>query len=315
MALRRLHETGDTDRVAELRTADLSAEPILVDELLHVLRDGLPRKLLGVTVRRKTGSLTQIIEGLSSTPTAAVRRALMETAERFPREPFGLEASKVLAGFDAPRAPERPEAGPESAAAPAPAPQGMEGDLKIFGLPNLLQSLGQNEVTGTLTLRDRRGTPVGVLDLRAGELAFCSTGRLQGAEAFYQLLERPLATSFQLTSGDPPRREARAGEAQRPLVAMLLEGMRRYDEYERACALVPDTAVLVPTGTRPTSVPGETDGVFVRNLWSQVKGGATAAACEEALATDAYRVRALLAHWLAEGAVEASRFDPPPATP
>jgi hypothetical protein len=93
--------------------------------------------------------------------------------------------------------------------------------------------------------------------------------------------------------------------------------MRRYDEYGRARALVPDAAVLVPTGVRPTSPPGETDGAFVRELWGRVKGGDTAAACEEALAADAYRVRTLLAHWLAEGATAVSQFAPPapPATP
>ena len=46
-------------------------------------------------------------------------------------------------------------------------------------------------------------------------------------------------------------------------------------------------------------------------------GGDTAAACEEALAADAYRVRTLLAHWLAEGAAAVSQFAPPapPAAP
>jgi hypothetical protein len=185
----------------------------------------------------------------------------------------------------------------------------MEGDLRLFGLPNLLQTLAQNELSGTLTLRDAQGATAALLELHKGELTFCSSGRLQGEAAFYQLLERPKAASFALDGGEAARRQGAGAMAPRGILGLLMEGMRRYDEYERARALVPDPTVLVPTGTRPSSPPGETDGAFVRDLWSQLKSGATAAACEEALAGDAYRVRTLLAHWLAEGAVEISQFD------
>jgi hypothetical protein len=123
-----------------------------------------------------------------------------------------------------------------------------------------------------------------------------------------------MASSFVFLGGEGAgRRAGDGGMEPRGVLGMLMEGMRRHDEYRRARALVPDSTALVPTGTRPTSLPGETDGVFVRELWGQVKGGVTAEACERALAVDAYRVRALLAHWLAEGAVAVSEFDPPAA--
>jgi hypothetical protein len=316
-ALARLRRTGEGDWIAELRVADLSSDPDLVAELLQSLREGLPRRLLGVTLPRKTESLTQVIEGLASTPTPAVRAGLEAVAEGFPREPYGIEASKVLAAFETPspapsRVPTASEIEPGEAAAPSAA-QRMEGDLRLFGLPNLLQSFGQSELTGTLTLRDRRGAPVALLQLRKGALVSCSTGRLQGETAFYQLLELPIATSFTFAGGEVAPPAAGKALASRDMMGLLMEGMRRNDEYQRSCALVPDATVLVPTGTRPTSLPEETDGVFVRELWSQVKSGATAAACEEAVAADAYRVRALLAHWLTEGAAEVSQFGPPPA--
>ena len=94
-----------------------------------------------------------------------------------------------------------------------------------------------------------------------------------------------------------------------------MEGMRRYDEYERARALVPDATVLLPTGVRPTAPPGESDGAFVRELWGRLKNGGTAAACEEAVAADGYRIRTLLAHWLQEGAVAVSQFTDPTEVP
>ena len=48
---------------------------------------------------------------------------------------------------------------------------------------------------------------------------------------------------------------------------------------------------------------------FIRELWTRVKGGATPRQCEEAIATDSYRVRALLAHWLTSGALEIREAD------
>lgn len=314
-ALRRLREAGDGGALAELRKVDLSRDPDLVDELLQVLRDALPRKLLGVTLRRNDEIITRVVQGLSSTPTAPVLRLLEELAGGYPREPFGLEASRVLAALGAPPAPDaRPEAAPDAGPA-APAAQRMEGDLRLFGLPNLLQSLAQNELSGILTLRDDRGATVAVLELRKGELVYCSTSRLQGEQAFYQILERQVATSFLLEGGERGSRTGGAGAMEpRGILRLLMEGMRRHDEYQRARALVPDPAVLVPAGPKPTSLPGETDGVFMRDLWTQVKGGATAAACEETLPADAYRVRTLLAHWLAEGAVTARQTEPPSAS-
>lgn len=315
-AVGRLRHAGASDRLAELRTVDLSGEPDLVDDLLQVLRTHLPRKLLGVVLRRNAEALTEIVQALSSTPAPLARRALEEVAEQFPGEPFGIEASKVLAAFDAAAAPgARPAAGPGGG--PGAAPRRLEGDLQLFGLPNLLQSLAQGALSGTLTLKDRQGATAGVLEIRDGALLGCSTARLAGEAAFFQLLERPLAAAFQFVDGDPAARRPATAAAPREILPLLLEGMRRYDEYGRARALVPDAAVLVPTGVRPTSLAGETDGAFVRELWGRVKGGDTAAACEEALAADAYRVRTLLAHWLAEGAAAVSQFAPPasPATP
>ena len=312
-AIGRLRHAGVADRLAELRTVDLSSEPNLVDGLLQALHALLPRKLLGVVLRRNAEVLTEIVQALSATPAPLVRRALEEVVEQFPGEPFGIEASKALTAFEAAATPgARPEGGP--GAAPPPAPRRMEGDLRLFGLPNLLQSLAQGALSGTLTLKDRQGATAGALELRDGALIGCSTARLAGETAFFQLLERPLATTFQFIDSDPAARRPATAAAPQEILPLLLEGMRRCDEYSRARALVPDTTVLVPTGVRPTTPRGETDGAFVRELWGRVKGGDTAAACEEALPADAYRIRTLLAHWLAEGAVAVSLFPPSAAT-
>ena len=92
-------------------------------------------------------------------------------------------------------------------------------------------------------------------------------------------------------------------EPPRDVLPVVLEACRRYDEYRKARALVPDEAALKPTGSKPTRTVEESDIGFLRTLWTRITSGATPEDCERAIAADSYRVRSLLAHWLETGAL------------
>ena len=303
-ALARLRSDGSGDRLIELRTVDLSGEPDLVDALLRALHE----------LRR--GSSWGWCCGATPRPSPRSCRPCPP-----PPRPWFAAACRSWPGASraSPSAWRRRRRSPPSTppplraraaeAVPAAAPpRRMEGDLQLFGLPNLLQSLAQSALSGTLALKDAHGATLATLELRGGALAACSTPRLAGETAFYQLLERPLATAFLFAGRDSAAPPPATAAPAREILPLLMEGMRRYDEYERARALVPDATVLLPTGVRPTAPPGESDGAFVRELWGRLKNGGTAAACEEAVPADGYRIRTLLAHWLQEGAVAVSQF-------
>jgi len=89
-----------------------------------------------------------------------------------------------------------------------------------------------------------------------------------------------------------------------PVMGLLLEGMRRYDELQRSVALIPDAARLRPTGSKPTRLPQEDDPKLLSTVWTKASQGATAAECEAVAATDAFRVRRLLVHWVEEGSLQ-----------
>ena len=80
--------------------------------------------------------------------------------------------------------------------------------------------------------------------------------------------------------------------------------MRRYDELQRASALVPDAAPLISTGLAPTSHPEETDQAIVTAVWTRARGGTPAIVCEHEVSTDAYRIRRLLAFWVEQGSLK-----------
>ena len=230
-ALRKRGPLGDAaPRLAELANQDLSDDPELVALLLKSLRAELPFKVLGLVLKKNDDRITSLIESLSGTPLQQVRRILQSIVENFPSQDFARIAAKSLSGFDEQHV-------QESATA------SLSGDLELFELPSLLQSLGVSEVTGVLALRDRRGNVLGSMSLERGKIRGAQVGILKGDDACYQLFERPFPGTFAFTKHElPPRKET--DPHPREIVPVLLEGMRRYDEFQRAAALVPDDLYL-----------------------------------------------------------------------
>jgi hypothetical protein len=296
---------GDTlERLGELGAFDLAEDPELVDKLLDALRAQLPVRVLGLSIRRPEGA-QDLVRALQSTRSEAVKTVFQDIVRRFPEEPFGQAAAGVLANWST-----VPVAEPDTSladaltpmpvAAPAAAPTAsLAGDLEVFGLPELLQTLQQTEASGRLLLRTRAGKTMGEIQLDRGLVRDAKVRNLTMPDAFYQIMEATEPGTFEFTRQPPA---AQAGG--RDIMGLLMEGMRRYDELQRARALAPDHALLRPTGTRPTPPPEETDGAFIRELWTRLRESATPRQCEEAVAADAYRIRVLLTHWLAEGALQ-----------
>ena len=290
-------------RIAELGSQDMSEDTETVDQLLELLKANLPFKLLGMTLRQNDQNLVRVVEALASTPTPAVRRQLQEVVSRFGGQDAGRAAQKALAGFDKPKAEPAAatSAGSEPAAAPAEtAAASLQGDLEVFGLPALLQSLGESSASGSLTLRGPKGGEVfASIALREGKLTDIRRGKLSGDDAFYQLFERPLPGQFAFVKGAP----ADSGGAPREILPLTLEAMRRYDELQEAEALVPDAARFEKTEVAATPLPGEKDGSFLQAVWERASQGGTALDCEAAVASDSYRIRRALAHWVESGAL------------
>jgi hypothetical protein len=288
---------GDTTaRLAELAGQDLSSDGLSVKRLLGALKDDLPRKVLGIVLQRSSETALRIIKALSGTPSDEVRVELKEIVQRFPEGDLGAAAADALAWLG------QPVRATEPAAATL-----LSGDLGLFSLPNLIQSLADASVTGTLTLIDQGGSSRGTIVLDSGRMRDCHVGPLRGEEAFYQLFEKPANGSFTVKGRPSGAVEAQGGAPPSEIMGLLLEAMRRHDEYRSACALVPDDLAFRPTGSKPSRPQDEGDTELLRRLWTMVHAGTVAAECEEKAAVDAYRVRRILAHWLEEGAIQPHR--------
>jgi hypothetical protein len=289
-AFRREPGLGETlRRLQHLAACNLVRHPGPRETLLGTLKKMLPTKVMGLVVGRRVRELSHLIRALSNTPDPDVVRLLEEIAERFSGQDFAEQARDTLAAF-------------HSKAASGPAVEELSGDLDLFGLPTLLQSMAESELTGRLTIAERNGRDRAVLFLSAGKIARCDVGRLSGTDAVCQLFERPRPAVFRFCRASS-NETVPCEEEPLSVMPTVLEAMRRHDEFHEDRALIPDGISLMPTGKPPTQPKGETDKEFVRAVWREAARGTAPETCEGAVTSDAYRVRRLYAHWYERGAL------------
>ena len=293
-ALKKKPKLGDTiGRLKELSSYDLSQDSTTVEHLLSALKANLPTKVFGLIIQQKDQNLKSIIEALSGTPLPKVQSALKEVARQFPDSSAGQAAAKAFTAV--PQAPSPPKQASE------PPVSSLTGDLDLFGLPALFQSLADNTITGTLSLKNPSGLVFATIILHKGKLRSCACGPLSGDAAFYQLFERPHPGTFQFTRSSASGEDS---EAQKEILPLIMEGIRRYDELQQAQAILPNDVRLRAKTAQPAKLPEEKDGLLFRELWNAVLNGATPPECEALVTVDAYRVRRLLAHWVESGSAE-----------
>ncbi len=288
--LRRKDQLGDTlARLSYLNGQDLSADEESVARLVATLKSRTPLKVFGVVLQKNDQVVLHLIKALASTPAPSVQQVFESISERFPEKEFGRAAVKALEEFAA--GGKRTEAITER----------LIGDLELFSLPDLLQQLAVSKLSGTLTIKAVGGGSLGTMSLVDGKLQACSSGRLEGEEAAYQILEKPTAGSFVFQGRrDRPPQEESGTAPLRDLRSILFEGLRRYDELERARAIVPDLSLIKPTGTAPGALAAGDDPEFFARVWKSIGTGTTPEQCEAECTADSYRVRCLLGRWVEE---------------
>lgn len=286
-------------RMAALGRHDLSDQPTVVGRILDALQAELPVQVLGVTVasKRRAEAIRNVLESLRGTDSEDVRQALQVVASGYRGQSFAARAEEILGSLGAPQAPaDEGEDGPSAAS--------MAGDLELFGLPNLLQNLADNRLTGELQLESAGGGRFGEVLFDTGSVVSAACGRLRGEVALYRMLERPEPGRFAFTRR--PLEPEETDGTPLPVVPVLLEGMRRYDELARAVAVVPDHMRLDPVAAEPPAVDDEADHGLVRAVWAAMAAGRTAAECETVGEVDPFRVRRLLERWFESGAAAAA---------
>jgi len=281
-------------RLAALAQHDLSFDEETVNVLLKALRDEIPGKLFGRLLPKMQASTVRLIEALSGTRNDEAEELFTDIAQRFPDSDVGRAAAQVLEKW----------APPKPAARSAEPVATLTGELEFFGLPSVMQSLGEMRASGMLTLRTKQGAASAKLVFVDGKFINAQSNHIRGTDALYQTLERPIAGTFAFVPYPPEK--MKSDNAPIEIMGLLLEGVRRHDELQTMLALVPDGMKLAKTSVKPTPHEDEKDPTLVREVWMAASKGTTVAECEQQVATDSYRIRRLLSHWLEQGALVAA---------
>ncbi|MEO8381413.1 MAG: DUF4388 domain-containing protein [Acidobacteriota bacterium] len=284
---------GDTRaRLAALSQHDLSFEEEAVEVLLKALRDEIPGKLLGRLVPKRQEGTLLLIEALSGTRSDATDELFADIARRFPVEDIGRAAAKILERGTVPKKTLSERSEPAAT---------LTGELEFFGLPTVMQSLGEMRATGMVTLSTKQGLAVAGLAFVEGKFLNAQRGPLRGTDALYEILERPVAGTFTFVAHSLERMKSTIEP--REIMGLLFEGVRRHDELQQLIALIPDDLKLAKGSVKPTPHEEEQEPTLVREVWIQASSGNPVKEWGGQINADSYRIRRLIAHWLETGAL------------
>ncbi len=297
-ALRKEPQLGDTRaRLIPIAQHDLSFDEELLAAVLKALKDEIPGKLLGRLMPKKQDGTVRLIEALAGTRNEAVEDLLGDIAQRFPEQDVGAAASLVLGKWAPPPKPSVKSAEPVAT---------LTGELEFFGLPSILQSLNEMRASGMLTLRTKQGQAAAKLVFVEGKFINAMSAHIRGTDALYQTLEHPVAGSFAFVPYAPEKMKSENEPID--IMGLLLEGVRRHDELQTLTAVVPDAMILAKGNTKPAPHEDEDDPGLVREVWLRASAGMSPIDCEKQVATDSFRIRRLLAHWLEQGSLVAKNL-------
>ncbi|HEY3498513.1 MAG TPA: DUF4388 domain-containing protein [Polyangiaceae bacterium] len=129
---------------------------------------------------------------------------------------------------------------------PVAASEDFRGDLKQVSVPDLLQLLGANRRSGTLSLATHAGQ--GEVRLADGEVVDAVYRRVDGEKALMRLLGESEG-SFAFVGGTA----ATLRRIERPTSALMMDGMRQLDETRRLVTTLAlgDDALLASVLARP----------------------------------------------------------------
>jgi putative nucleotidyltransferase with HDIG domain len=214
----------------EVIAADNAADALTLVERDHpdiVVADVVMPKMDGIAMYRKMRE----IPGVGDTPllflsakdeTSMKVEALHLGAEDYLIKPVDLkELSARIRNII------RRDTRRKKAAAGAGSGQGVMGDLKNLGIPEIVQTLHLGLKTASVVLNAGQGDE-GRIYFTNGRISHCETGNLTGEEAFYMIL-RMQEGPFVITHGQTTKKRTIDMDE----MQLILEGFRRIDEEKK----------------------------------------------------------------------------------
>jgi CRP-like cAMP-binding protein len=189
-------------------------------------------------------------------------------------------------------------------------PAGLSGNLAVFDLATVIQTIAGSKQSGLLSLT-RHGISVAALQFEAGKLTNARFENLRGELAFYALLQKKEPLSFEFEVG--AKHDTKDEETQlieRPIDMLLIEGMRRADEIARIAPKLKKLGSVVVRcceEAEQPEVPGVSNTTFQR-LWGLLDKPIEVTRLQSLCTTDEYSIQRLLAALYETDKIKASEL-------
>jgi CRP-like cAMP-binding protein len=192
---------------------------------------------------------------------------------------------------------------------------GLQGNLALFDLPTVIQTIVGPRQVGTLSLRSRVGRLTARISVRNGKIMQCTFAHLSGEHALYELLSHnvPMDFVFEQLPEDAVLAMDKSMASKEPY-HLLIEAARRADELPKMMMnLSWPAAIYKQAVAQPEwSTLSEENQIIGRKIWFMLEVGVTVQQLTEKLPFDRYAVLSCIAEMLSKGYIRTRQASPKP---
>jgi CRP-like cAMP-binding protein len=150
----------------------------------------------------------------------------------------------------------------------------LNGNLRFFDLPTVIQTIIASKLTGTLVLTNEQQEPIAEVNFEQGEVRSAFLENLSGQEAFMQLFQPPPQDgNFDFKSGPIQDVGDHCFEINCPTMNLLMESVRLQDELMEMKQTIKDEDIFKPLQDELDWGGEEANYPFALQIWLLLQEG------------------------------------------
>ncbi|MBK7995913.1 MAG: DUF4388 domain-containing protein [Blastocatellia bacterium] len=147
----------------------------------------------------------------------------------------------------------------------------LQGNLRFFDLPTVIQTIIASKLTGTLVITSEQQEPVAEVNFSDGQVKSAFLADLFGVEAFLQLFQPPPQDGlFNFKSGPIQQSDSPALEINFPTMNLLMEAVRLQDELAEMKSRLSDTDTFIPLASELDWDSKDSNYKVAKTIWELI---------------------------------------------
>lgn len=180
----------------------------------------------------------------------------------------------------------------------------LQGNLRFFDLPTVIQTLIGSHQTGSLTILQEGGKQsVAEMFFFKGNIARARVKQLTGDDAVFQLFQSPVDGEFSFTGRHVQEDEVQS-DVTLPGISLLMEAVRLQDELQLLVERLPESGRVFRQKTTQLEWENAETLELAIAVWSRLKKGASIGDLHQELPRCSYHIYKTVATLLDTGQIQ-----------